>query len=235
MELNKDLEIKNDVIKSHLQSEEIHGKLFKIKLKTDNINLNSEENAKNKKNINTTMRTENTNENNPSELNSKNKILKIRTDAIIKMNFLFILHTIFFFLFIILQYKVYYRCNLTQSLSNYFDINSAKMDKTIGNSNSPEAIIKNLLLKFKKNSFWFLDSKFEVYSNIRITQRVIKSKGDIISNLIVSNDIKDRIHTFDLFKIDPHDTYNSQIETNELLHNKYNYNQDDCNYKKLKF
>ena len=154
---------------------------------------------------------------------SKFKILEKRKEVINQLDLCLLLHTIIFCIIIILQYNVYYRYHIHDSLQNYFALEAQELP-LIDVIKTPEEIFLNLLASLKKNSFVFLDSKFEIISNIRITQRInLISNDDLNEYINIPNNIKIKLMTNKLTNIDPFSSFNPEIETKEILKNKFNY------------
>ena len=160
---------------------------------------------------------------------SKNDFIEIRNEVKENMNFITFIHTVLFSVIIIMQLKIYYRFHINSSLSSYFNINTDENLLTGIYYQTPNKLFSRLINLLKTNSFVFIDKKYEIITNIRVTQRLIIIKEDFTQN-IDFNQIKTKIKNYNLKKINPFSSYNPEYESKEDLNNKYKYNTEDCNF-----
>lgn len=143
------------------------------------------------------------------------------------INFLTILHSALFVIIIILQFEVYLRYNIRYVLKQYFDIeNYMTISGNFEGETYPESIFRGLAEKLQKNTFWFNDKKYEVISNVRITQRISKNDNFTSFNLILSDEIKQKIIQKQIknnYDIKRYSGFNDDFEFNKDLPNGYKY------------
>lgn len=142
-------------------------------------------------------------------------------------------HLIIFLVLIFLQYEVYNVYNMRSALKNFFDIDPLSSNSSyVKDENYPHAIINRLAKLLQDNSFWFLDRKYDVITNVRITQRVSKLNQKFTTSLILDDEIKQKLlSTRSDAVIDVYSSYDELYETKELLSNGYNYTTQNCKNK----
>ena len=231
-----------DLSKKNEISRQYDSDRIKLKYKSENIPIKIEDSdITNKieiKSINTLRYNDKKKEMKDIKTEEKPNLKKrdfflLRTKAYNTLNYLIFFHSILFCTMILMQYNVYYRYNNNSKLREFFKYKEF-FEFTKLNLNNPNEIIHYLLDLFKDNSFLILDKKFEIISNIRITQRIADMGGIkylINGQMNLNQKLMDKITSFDVLKINPYDKFDKSMEYNQILKNKYSFSEKDCNLK----
>ena len=126
-----------------------------------------------------------------------------------------------------MQYNVYYRYNINSSLRNFFNFDE-KLSKNNSINNYPELIFKLVAKTLQDNQFWILDKKFEVLTNVRVTQRLVIENNIKNIQLDIKPEIIKKIKTTNLKYIDSYSDYHPDFENNKILPNNYEYDKKKC-------
>jgi len=168
-------------------------------------------------------------------IENKQKLLEERKnkhkDLIYLLTFI---HSVLFIVILTMQYEVYLRFNIRKVLIDYFNVDpDAKPTRNPNRMDYPFIVFRDLASKIQENHFWFHDKKFEIITNIRITQRLNKESNLTSLNLQLDKKIRDKIHqlTTNNYYIDPYSGFNKNIEYKDKTNNGEVYQIKNSNFK----
>ncbi len=164
-------------------------------------------------------------------IKSKNELLQERANINkTLLHFVTIIHTVLFVLVLTTNVYVEARNNDRKFLIGYFNIDiDNKYETKYSLFDYPVITFTNLVDLIQKGTFWFKDNKYEIVSNIRVTQRINNNKNTTSSNLKINQDLKNQIYLYGGFNspIDPYSGFNPKIEYDQRLNNKYDYQKQN--------